>query len=435
MPALTTAWDVLERTCTSASDAIEQRRRKVTLVVLTGICVIASIVWGTLYYALLGPTITVLITFGFTLVVGTALLDFLLTKNLALLLYPFFLMSLWNPIAMQWSLGGFAASGVLMTWSILAPFCALMFQGIRGAVWWFAAYLALLVVSLLFDDQIRQWAVPISHRTSMLFFGMNIIGPSLAIFLSMMYFVRAFQREHDRSEKLLLNILPGPIAERLKEGEKIIADGFSDVTILFADIVDFTSLSARTTPKDLVALLNTVFSAFDRLAQRHGLEKIKTIGDAYMLVGGLPEPRTDHADAVAEMALDMHSETERLGKELGVPLSLRIGINSGQVVAGVIGERKFAYDLWGDSVNVASRMESLGVEHTTQLTESAYQRLKGNYVCEARGTIDVKGKERMKTYFLTGRRRARGEADRSLLERPRPQGGLVRNRPAAAVPR
>ena len=414
MRALNTGWGFLERACTSDADPVEQRRHKVTLVVLTGICVIASIVWGTLYYAILGPTITVLITYGFTFVVGTALLVFLLTKNFALLLYPFFLMILWNPIAMQWSLGGFAASGVLMTWSILAPFCALMFQGLRGAVWWFVAYLALLVVSLLFDDRIVQWAVPVSHTTSMLFFGMNIIGPSLAIFLSMMYFVHAFQREHDRSEKLLLNILPKPIAERLKEGEETIADGFSDVTILFADIVDFTSLSARTNPQELVMLLNTVFSAFDRLVQKYGLEKIKTIGDAYLVVGGLPNPQPNHAEAVAEMALDMHSETDRLGKELGVPLGLRIGINSGEVVAGVIGEQKFAYDLWGDTVNVASRMESHGLQHSTQLTESAYRRIRENYMCEARGTIDVKGKERMKTYFLRGRRQRSGQRRSNL---------------------
>ncbi len=411
MHALNTVWNFLERNCTSDADSVDQRRHKVTLVVLTAICVIASVIWGTLYYAVLGPTITVPITFGFTLVVGAALLVFFLAKNFALLLYPFIFMILWNPIAMQWSLGGFAASGVLMTWSLLAPFCALMFQGIRAAVWWFVAYLGLLAVSLLFDGQITQWAVPVSHTTSMLFFGMNIIGPSLAIFLSMMYFVHAFQREHDRSEKLLLNILPRPIAERLKEGEETIADGFADVTIMFADIVDFTRLSARTTPQELVMLLNKVFSAFDRLAQSHGLEKIKTIGDAYMVVGGLPKPKANHADAVAEMALDMHSETERLGKELGVPLALRIGINSGQVVAGVIGEQKFAYDLWGDSVNVASRMESQGVEHSTQLTESAYQRLKKNYLCEPRGIIDVKGKERMKTYFLRGRRQRSGQSD------------------------
>ena len=151
-------------------------------------------------------------------------------------------------------------------------------------------------------------------------------------------------------------------------------------------------------------MLNKVFSAFDHLARKHGLEKIKTIGDAYMVVGGLPVPQTDHAIAIAEMALEMHAETARLGQELGEPLSLRIGIDSGPVVAGVIGEQKFAYDLWGDSVNTASRMESHGVADHTQLTESTYQRLKEYFVCEKRGTINVKGKNEMTTYFLTGKR-------------------------------
>ncbi len=404
-PTLNNVRNFLEGTCTLITDPAEERRRKVTLVVLSGICFIASIVWGTVYYVILGPTITVLITYGFTVVVGIALLVFLVTKRFGLLLYPFLLMILWNPIAMQWSLGGFAASGVLMTWSILAPFCALMFQRIRQAVWWFLAYLGLLAISLTFDDQFRHWATPMSHATSMLFFGMNIIGPAVAIFLSMMYFVNAFQREHARSEALLLNILPGPVAQRLKAGETVIADGYSEVTILFADIVDFTKLAARTKPQELVNLLNKVFSAFDRLTRQHGLEKIKTIGDAYMVVGGLPVPQTDHATAIAEMALEMHAETARLGQELGEPLGLRIGIDSGPVVAGVIGEQKFAYDLWGDAVNTASRMESQGVADHTQLTESAYQRLKENYVCEKRGTINVKGKNEMTTYFLTGKRK------------------------------
>jgi len=397
-------WIRLERACTLETDTVDERRHKVTLAVLCGICVVASIVWGTLYYAILGPTLTVLITYGFTVVVGTALLVFFATKRFGLLLYPFLLMILWNPIAMQWSLGGFAASGVLMTWSILAPFCALMFQTPRKAVWWFVAYLALLAVSLYFDARFAGWAVDLPHAVSMLFFGMNIVGPSLAIFVSMMYFVNAFRREHERSESLLLNILPAPIAERLKEGQEIIADGFAEVTVLFADIVDFTTLSARTAPSELVALLNRVFSAFDRLAAHHGLEKIKTIGDAFMVAGGLPAPRPDHAEAVADMALDMRAAVARLSAELGEPLGIRIGINTGPVVAGVIGERKFAYDLWGDAVNTASRMESHGIKNRIQLTESTYEHLKTKYICEERGTIDVKGKEKMKTYFLIGKR-------------------------------
>ena len=187
----------VERVGTLETDSFEERRNKVTLLVLSGICFFASIVWGTMYLAILGPTITVFITYGFTLVIGAALCVFFATKRFALLLYPFFLMILWNPIAMQWSLGGFAASGVLMTWSMLAPLCALMFQTVRAALWWFAAYLVLLAISLLLDQQFQPLSPALSQQTSMLFFGMNIVGPAVAIFLSMMYFVNAYQREHE----------------------------------------------------------------------------------------------------------------------------------------------------------------------------------------------------------------------------------------------
>jgi len=398
-------WGRLERLSTLETDVADERRRKVTLVILSSICVVASIVWGALYLAVLGPTATTFLTFGFTFVVGGALALFLATRRIQLLLYPFFLMILWNPIAMQWTLGGFAASGALMTWSILAPVGALMFQTVRIALWWFAAYLGFVAVALAFDAQAQQWAVPMGHDASMLFFGMNLIGPSVAIFASMLYFVHAFQRAHRRSEELLLNILPAAIADRLKEGkDETIADDFAEVTILFADIVDFTRLSARTTPRALVTLLNSVFSAFDRLTEQHRLEKIKTIGDAYMVVAGLPVARPDHAEAMADMALDMQAEMARLRAELDEPLGLRVGIHSGPVVAGVIGERKFAYDLWGDSVNVASRMESHGVENCIQLTQSTYDRLSDRYQCEERGTITVKGKPPMKTFFLVGKR-------------------------------
>lgn len=394
----------LESVGSLETDTLEERRRKVTLLVLTGTSFFASVLWGSMYFAILGPTITVFITFGFTLVVGAALLVFIASKRFVLLLYPFFFMILWNPIAMQWSLGGFAASGVLMTWSVLAPFCALMFQTVRKAIWWFMAYLGLLAVSLLFDQQVQQWAPPLPHWTSMLFFGMNIVGPSVVIFLSMMYFVNAFKREHDRSESLLLNILPAAIAERLKEGSEIIADAHGEVTILFADIVEFTKLAAQRGPEELVVLLNTVFSAFDHLTDTYGLEKIKTVGDAYMVAAGLPDPRADHAEATANLALAMQAEVARIAGEFGVPLRLRIGINTGKVVAGVIGERKFTYDLWGDAVNIASRMESHGVENRIQVSQSTYEHLKSAFVCEERGIIPVKGKGDMQTYFLLGRR-------------------------------
>jgi signal transduction histidine kinase len=199
-------WNRLERINIFDTDSPKERRRKVTLIVITILCCIASVIWGTTYYVILGPTLTMFLTYAFTVVVGTAILIYFVTKRFTLLLYVFFLMILWNPIAMQWSLGGFAASGGIMIWSILAPFGSLMFQDIKKATFWFLAYLALLFVSLYLDAYSSQWAVPLSHRSSMLFFGMNIIGPSITIFFTMMYFVNAFQREHSRAEKLVVDL-------------------------------------------------------------------------------------------------------------------------------------------------------------------------------------------------------------------------------------
>jgi len=210
--------------------------------------------------------------------------------------------------------------------------------------------------------------------------------------------------EQEKSERLLLNILPEPIADQLKEGHRNIADGFAEVTILFADIVGFTTLSERISPTQLVNLLNEIFSAFDKLSDEYGLEKIKTIGDDYMVVGGIPKFRSDHAEAIAKMALSMQQEVTKFNAQHNAELSLRIGINTGPVVAGVIGTKKFIYDLWGDAVNTASRMESHSLPGCIQVTESTYQSLRDKYLLEERGVIYVKGKGEMTTYFLKGKR-------------------------------
>jgi class 3 adenylate cyclase len=208
--------------------------------------------------------------------------------------------------------------------------------------------------------------------------------------------------ERDRAERLLLNVLPEAIATRLKSGQDTIADSFGEVTVLFADIVDFTSLSARISPEQLVNMLNQVFSAFDRLAEKHGLEKIKTIGDAYMIVSGLSDPNPNQAEAVTAMALDMQAELHRLSEITGIDLKVRIGIDTGPVVAGVIGTKKFIYDLWGDTVNTASRMESQGMAGRIQVTQRLYERLQGKYQFEKRGPIQIKGKGEMITYLVVG---------------------------------
>ncbi|MGG6296242.1 adenylate/guanylate cyclase domain-containing protein [Leptolyngbya sp. AN02str] len=218
-------------------------------------------------------------------------------------------------------------------------------------------------------------------------------------------YLKRLEDEQEKSEKLLLNILPWAIAEQLKQGAQTIADNFAEVTVLFADLVNFTELASHLPPTDLVKLLNEIFSTFDQLVEAHGLEKIKTIGDAYMAVGGLPTPRPDHAEAVANMALDMQRAIAELSHSplypfRDRPLQIRIGINTGPVGAGVIGTKKFSYDLWGDTVNIASRMEALCLPGYIQVAPNTYERLHKRYQFERRGCIDVKGKGDIETYFL-----------------------------------
>ena len=207
----------------------------------------------------------------------------------------------------------------------------------------------------------------------------------------------------EQSEALLLNILPAPIAERLKASSDVIADSFESVSVLFADIVGFTSLSATITPEELVRMLDGIFTEFDRLADERGLEKIKTIGDAYMVAAGLPDPCADHAARTAHMALDMIDALARFNEKNGTTLQVRVGIHSGPVVAGVIGRRKFIYDLWGDTVNTASRMESHGVPSRAQITDATRTALPDDLIVEERGVIDVKGKGPLRTWLLVGR--------------------------------
>ncbi|MBD2125740.1 response regulator [Microcoleus sp. ZQ-A2] len=217
------------------------------------------------------------------------------------------------------------------------------------------------------------------------------------------FYLQQLQVEQERTERLLLSILPMPVAEQLKQGQQTIADSFAEVTVLFADIVDFTRLSAHHTPIEVVSLLNRIFSAFDRLAQQHGVEKIKTIGDAYMAVGGLPIPQSNHAEAIAEMAIDMLDVVAQFQGDTDQPLTMRIGINTGPAVAGVIGTNKFIYDLWGDTVNIASRMESFGLAGCIQVSSTTYKILQNKYSFKERGLIPIKGKGEMTTYLLTGR--------------------------------
>ena len=217
-------------------------------------------------------------------------------------------------------------------------------------------------------------------------------------------YIREIQMEREKSERLLLNILPAPIAERLKRTRDIIADNFNDVSVMFIDVVDFTPLATRMPPADTVKLLNSIFSTIDALVDKHDLEKVKTSGDSYMVVGGLPVPRDGHLKSMADMALDVLAGSSQFSRADGAPFQLRLGIHAGPVVAGVIGTKKFIYDLWGDTVNIASRMESHGLPGFIQVTQDVHDRMNNRYYFQPRGEIQVKGKGNMMTYLLTGRK-------------------------------
>ncbi len=214
---------------------------------------------------------------------------------------------------------------------------------------------------------------------------------------------RELEIERQKSENLLLNILPRPIAQRLKEDQSVIADHYNSATVLFTDNVGFTELSENLTPSELVQFLNQIFSTFDSLVEKYRLEKIKTVGDAYMVAGGFPEPRPDHVDAVADLALEMRESLAKFHTEKNQSVCMRTGIHTGPAVAGVIGTKKFIYDLWVDNFNTSSRMESHGVGGEIQLSEATYKVLKDKYILEQRGMIEIKGKGRLMTYWLQGK--------------------------------
>jgi adenylate cyclase len=236
-------------------------------------------------------------------------------------------------------------------------------------------------------------------------FIVTIVANCATLFMIVLYVVRGAEREHARSESLLANILPATIASRLKSrAESVIVDSYDAASILFADMAGFTARTGDTAPEQLVQFLNRVFSDFDRIVESHGLEKIKTTGDSYMVVSGIPAPRADHAQALGRLALDLRDSALGLLDPQGRSVPVRFGIASGPVVAGVVGTRKFFYDVWGDAVNVASRMESTGAPGKIQVSQETYERLNVEFVLESRGVVDVKGKGEMQTWFLIERR-------------------------------
>jgi adenylate cyclase len=389
-------------------DDEETRLQKALLVLIAILILPISAIWATLYLALEAWTGWVAVLYAAISIASIAV--FARTRNFDLLLNIQLVDILLSPTLSMAPIGGFLPTGGVGIWGILAPLGALVFRGAASGVRWFVAWVVVFLASGIAAALIGGRS-PLPEWFSSVMLALNITVGGTMVFTLLALFAKQREDAHvalrgaqERAENLLLNILPGSIADRLKASPGTIADQITAASVLFADVVDFTPRSAGLPAAEVVDLLDQLFGEFDTLAERYGLEKIKTIGDAYMVASGVPEPRPDHARALALLALDMVAATRPGGAVADLDFELRIGINSGPVVAGVIGRKRFLYDLWGDAVNTASRMESQGTPNRIQVTRATYELLRDEFELEPRGTVTVKGKGEMETWYLVRRR-------------------------------
>lgn len=322
---------------------------------------------------------------------------------------------LWRPVALLIILltvvvtmatsvlsGGFQSGLEAAIWMLLGPILAALFFGFRFTVFTLLVYISGVLTAVYLESYALSVAPELTFDKRMMITTGNMVMIGILVTAAILYLLRQVDFFRRRANELLLNMLPPPIAARLKERKETIADSYSAVTVLFADMVGSTPLFANLEPAEAVDWLNEVFSCFDRLVERHGLEKIRTIGDNYMVGSGVPTPRADHAQAMARFALEMVSELEQIPARKGQRMQFRIGMHSGPLVAGVIGTKKYQYDLWGDTVNIASRMESQGEAGMVQISKATYDLIKDDFRCFGRGIMSVKGRGQMETWFLLG---------------------------------
>jgi adenylate cyclase len=409
----------LARIGADPQDDEDTRAGKALLVLISVLILPVALLWAILYLLFGSPVGWV--PLGYFAVLLASIVVFSRTRNFGQLLLVGQVAILLAPTLSMVPLGGFLAAGGVGLWGIVAPLGALVFSDVRSAARWYIAWVVVFLGSGVAGE---LWGaasptVPQWFTSTMLALNVTVGGTIVFTLLALFAAQRrnalaALREEQARAESLLLNILPRSIADKLKTERQRIADQFSSASILFADVVDFTPLADRLPPAEVVGVLDHLFSHFDELAERYGLEKIKTIGDCYMVAAGVPTPRPDHARALAMMALDMQAAMGSVDEVGHLGLELRVGINSGPVVAGVIGRKRFLYDLWGDAVNTASRMESHGTSGRIQITRATKELLEDEFVCERRGTITVKGKGEMEVWYLVGRRASAAASDARL---------------------
>lgn len=399
--------EVVSRFASESGDTEEVRSEKIAIFLVAGSCSAAGLLWAAMYGAIFGSTLATFLPLAFTLIVGSALVISHVTKNHLIVIYAQILSIMIITALIQWSIGGLFDSGGVLTWTAIGPLVALMFFRPKQAIPWLLLFFIILSITVVFDDYFAERALDIGENSRRLFFAMNLGASSLIVFTFAGFFVRSALNERSKANRLLLNVLPAEIAEILKESDDTIARHYDSVSVLFADVVGSTPLFADLEPTEVVDWLNEVFSVLDDLVDRHGLEKLRTMGDGYMVGSGVPGTRDDHAQALVDCCLDMIPALEALPARNGQRMMFRFGINSGPVVAGVIGKSKFHYDLWGDTVNVASRMESYGEAGRVHISQNTYEIIKDEFECLSRGTTSIKGKGEMQTWFVANRKPAR----------------------------
>jgi len=420
-------------------DSEQDRLNKTLAIFASGLMGFGAMLWLAIYWAM-GIKYSATVPLVYLAISAGSLVIYLWRRNFALFRFIQTSLFLFVPFIMQWSIGSYVSSSGVMLWALLAPVGVMIFQGPRESMPWFFAYIVMTMVSGFFDYYLGEGTQQgVNMQTIAVFFALNFAAMSTIVYLLISYFVRQrdklaasldvqnrlLQQEQEKSERLLLNILPGPIAFRLKEQHATIADGFADVTVMFADIINFTRLSEEMPPKFMVTMLNEVFSHFDGLAEKHGLEKIKTIGDAYMVAGGLDMHHRhaselgverEYSKAMCALALDMRdymAAQSYLATQPGImrsQLEIHVGIGTGPVVAGVIGMKKFIYDLWGDTVNIASRVTAEAGPGTILVDATTWRRVREDYEFEEPRIINVKGKKGDVTVHRLLRRKAPAQA-------------------------
>ncbi len=408
----------LGKAAISDDDSEELRLRKTLLMFASGLMNMAAIVWLAIYW-MLGLKLPTTIPLAYQILSALILAIYLKTRNFDFFRSAQLSLFLFAPFVIQWSIGSFVNSSGIVLLALLAPVGAMVVYGPRESIPWFFAYVVFTALSGVFDYFLASGDMSgVPMKTVAVFFVLNFTILSSIVYLLLRYFVQQkdnFQselfRQHERvraeqarAEQLLTTILPPHIAQRLKTQQSAIADGFADVTVMFADIVNFTSLAEELTPKEVVGFLDEVFTRFDELAEKHGADKIKTIGDAYMVAGGLSSDGTQYVGAVADMALEMLELTRSSDIMRRYNIAFHIGIATGPVIAGVIGAKRFIYDLWGDTVNISSRITSEAPPGEILVDKTTYRRLGARYAFGEPQDVMFKGKGQMTVYRLLGRR-------------------------------